>query len=72
MANARQSRATSPLFFLKSGCRNKVLVVSGNRATANFEHFTQFGDFRSTLDQVVQVQCQTGALCALGRDTSLL
>ena len=31
MANARQSRATGPLFFLKSGCPNKVLVVSANR-----------------------------------------
>ena len=26
-----------PLFFLKTGCPNKVLVVLGNRATANFE-----------------------------------
>ena len=25
MANAGQSRATSPLFFLKTGCLNKVL-----------------------------------------------
>ena len=38
MANARQTRATGPLFFLKTGCPNEVLVASGNRATANFEH----------------------------------
>ena len=38
MANAGQSRATSPLSFLKTGCLNKVLVVSGNWATANFGH----------------------------------
>ena len=33
MANAAQSRATSPLFFLKTGWPNKILVASGNRAT---------------------------------------
>ena len=38
MANAGQSRATGPLFFLKPGCPNKVLVVSGNRATTYFGH----------------------------------
>ena len=38
MANAGQSQATGPLFFLKTGCPNEVLVVSGNRATTNFEH----------------------------------
>ena len=43
MANAAQSRATGPLFFLKTGCLNEILVASGNRATgqpgmANFEH----------------------------------
>ena len=27
-----------PLIFLKSGYPNKILVVSGNRETANFEH----------------------------------
>ena len=36
MANVGQSRATGPLFFLKTGCPNKVLVVSGNRATTNY------------------------------------
>ena len=30
MANDGQSRATSPLFFLKTGCLNKVLVALGN------------------------------------------
>ena len=39
MANTAQSRATGPLFFLKTGCRNKILVALGNRATANFEHW---------------------------------
>ena len=38
MANAGQSRATGPLFFLKTGCLNEVLVVSVIRATANFGH----------------------------------
>ena len=38
MANARQSGITCPLFFLKTSCPNKVLVVLGNRATTNFEH----------------------------------
>ena len=37
MANARQSPATGPSFFLKTGCLNNVLVVLGNWATANFE-----------------------------------
>ena len=31
MANAGQSRASGPLFFVKTGCLKKVLVVSGNR-----------------------------------------
>ena len=39
MANAAQSWATGPLFFLKTGCPNEILVASGNRATANFEHW---------------------------------
>ena len=39
MANAGQSRATGPLFILKTGCPNEVLVVSGTRATANFGHW---------------------------------
>ena len=39
MVNEGQSRATGALFFLKTGCLNEVLVVSGNRATANFEHW---------------------------------
>ena len=34
----KQSRATGPLFFQETGCPNKVLGVSGNWATANFEH----------------------------------
>ena len=38
MANAAQSRATGLLFFLKTGCPNEILVASGNRATAYFEH----------------------------------
>ena len=38
MANAAKSQATGPLFFLKTGCPNEILVASGNRATANFEH----------------------------------
>ena len=38
MANAAQSRATGPLFFLKTGCPEEILVASGKRATANFEH----------------------------------
>ena len=38
MANAGQSRGTGPSFFPETGCPNKVLVVSGKRATANFEH----------------------------------
>ena len=33
MVNEGQSRATGALFFLKTGCPNEVLVVSGNRAT---------------------------------------
>ena len=37
-ANAGQSWVTSPLFFLKTGCPNRVSVVLGNRATANFDH----------------------------------
>ena len=40
MANAAQSRATGPLFLLKTGCINEILVASGNRATANFEHWS--------------------------------
>ena len=43
MANAAQSRATGPLFFLKTGCSNKILVASGNRAAANFEHCPPHG-----------------------------
>ena len=38
MANAGQSRTTGPLFFLKTGCPNEVLVVSANWATAYFGH----------------------------------
>ena len=37
MANAGQSWGTSPLFFLKTGCPNKVPFVLGNQGTANFE-----------------------------------
>ena len=33
MAKVAQSRATGPLFFLKTGCPNEILVTSGNRAT---------------------------------------
>ena len=33
MANAGQSWATGPLFFLKTRCPKEVLVVLGNRAT---------------------------------------
>ena len=36
---ANVSRATRPLFFLTTGCPIEVLVVSGNQATANFEHY---------------------------------
>ena len=42
MANAGQSWATGPLFFLKTGCPNKLLVVLGNRATANFGSMALF------------------------------
>ena len=39
MENAGQSPATGPLFFLKTGYPNEVLVVSVNRETANFGHW---------------------------------
>ena len=42
MANAGQSRATGPLFNLKTGCPNEILVASGKRATINFEHWNMF------------------------------
>ena len=32
-----------PFIFPKTGCLNKVLVVSGNQATANFEHWSSGG-----------------------------
>ena len=37
MANAGQSWATGPLFFLKTGRPKEVSFVSGNWATTNFE-----------------------------------
>ena len=39
MADAGQFQATGPLFFLKTGCLNEVLVASANWATANFERW---------------------------------
>ena len=39
MSNAAQSWATGPLFFLKTGCPNEIVVASGNRATTNFKHW---------------------------------
>ena len=41
MANVAQSRATGPLFFLKTGYPKEILVASGNWATANFEHWVR-------------------------------
>ena len=38
MAIAAQSLATGLLFFPKTGLLDEILVASGNRATANFEH----------------------------------
>ena len=41
MANAGQSRATGPLFFLKTGCPNRVLVVSGLQKISGDFNFGQ-------------------------------
>ena len=59
MANVAQSWATGPLFFLKAGCPNQILVASGNRATANFEHCENLAQFYCMI-------CVNIIVCSLG------
>ena len=61
MANAGQSWATGPLFSLKTGCPNEILVVSGNWATTNLEHW-RHAKYYSGKGKIFDITCMECSL----------